>query len=157
MKCFRKLRNIFRAPSPSMRREWIEMSSVGVSTGFSSPSPSMRREWIEIILRRIRCRNCRCLPPCGGSGLKFQHGKRGENCDGLPPCGGSGLKSNCGSFCEISLRLPPCGGSGLKWNTTKETGVPNESPSMRREWIEISIRFSGFVYQLVSLHAEGVD
>ena len=33
--------------SPSMRREWIEMSSRIVSA-FSLPSPSMRREWIEI-------------------------------------------------------------------------------------------------------------
>ena len=31
-----------------MRREWIEMSPYGVETVSLEPSPSMRREWIEI-------------------------------------------------------------------------------------------------------------
>ena len=33
--------------SPSMRREWIEISGMRMSTGNES-SPSMRREWIEM-------------------------------------------------------------------------------------------------------------
>ena len=33
--------------SPSMRREWIEISSFK-KTSVQKPSPSMRREWIEI-------------------------------------------------------------------------------------------------------------
>ena len=35
------------------------------------------------------------------------------------------------------LRLPPCGGSGLKWYESYGTNYRNQSPSMRREWIEI--------------------
>ena len=34
--------------SPSMRREWIEMIASGASL-IGMASPSMRREWIEII------------------------------------------------------------------------------------------------------------
>ena len=34
--------------SPSMRREWIEMSSLCLCPGGSTRSPSMRREWIEM-------------------------------------------------------------------------------------------------------------
>ena len=34
-------------------------------------SPSMRREWIEISVRHVNYIACLCLPPCGGSGLKF--------------------------------------------------------------------------------------
>ena len=56
--------------SPSMRREWIEI--LGDRTAHRLfQSPSMRREWIEIFFRRPE----KCvelgLPPCGGSGLKF--------------------------------------------------------------------------------------
>ena len=36
-----------REMSPSMRREWIEISNIRVSI-FNFKSPSMRREWIEI-------------------------------------------------------------------------------------------------------------
>ena len=35
--------------------------------------------------------------------------------------------------------------------------VTAESPSMRREWIEISIGFVNYIAAQVSLHAEGVD
>ena len=35
--------------SPSMRREWIEMS-IRHRKSVSKESPSMRREWIEMIL-----------------------------------------------------------------------------------------------------------
>ena len=34
--------------SPSMRREWIEISSQLGTPGKSQTSPSMRREWIEM-------------------------------------------------------------------------------------------------------------
>ena len=34
-------------------------------------SPSVWREWIEILLDSILCVVVLCLPPCGGSGLKY--------------------------------------------------------------------------------------
>ena len=34
--------------SPSMRREWIEIQDVAQQTNYLKKSPSMRREWIEI-------------------------------------------------------------------------------------------------------------
>ena len=34
--------------SPSMRREWIEMTCLSIGTLKKNGSPSMRREWIEI-------------------------------------------------------------------------------------------------------------
>ena len=35
------------------------------------PSPSTRREWIEIIVYCTKCGKSRRLPPHGGSGLKL--------------------------------------------------------------------------------------
>ena len=35
--------------------------------------------------------------------------------------------------------------------------IQNESPSMRREWIEIERSWRKIDYAAVSLHAEGVD
>ena len=36
-------------PSPSMRREWIEITADDIGTLFDIVSPSMRREWIEMV------------------------------------------------------------------------------------------------------------
>ena len=79
-----------------------------------------------------------------------------------------------------SFRLPPCGGSGLKceaidaisaaygspsmrreWIEMTESSFPApaqvRSPSMRREWIEMQVVKSSWLSRIVSLHAEGVD
>ena len=56
--------------SPSMRREWIEIIITHSLFRLGTPSPSMRREWIEITgIAAINTKR-KCLPPCGGSGLK---------------------------------------------------------------------------------------
>ena len=57
--------------SPSMRREWIEMCRIWIDICGGMASPSMRREWIEMesAVRKPICLHG--LPPCGGSGLKF--------------------------------------------------------------------------------------
>ena len=82
--------------SPSMRREWIEILHFSVCIT-SSPSPSMRREWIEISQHFWMSRQIMCLPPCGGSGLKCGKQRRLTGCsERLPPCGGSGLKFRSG-------------------------------------------------------------
>ena len=52
---------------------------------------------------------------------------------------------------------PPCGGSGLKWNPLMLRVSTISSPSMRREWIEISYLEPLRPILHVSLHAEGVD
>ncbi len=39
-------------PSPSMRREWIEILKKYISNQ-ADESPSMRREWIEITMREF--------------------------------------------------------------------------------------------------------
>ena len=36
------------ARSPSMRREWIEITNSAVRISADTKSPSMRREWIEM-------------------------------------------------------------------------------------------------------------
>ena len=126
-------------------------------------SPSMRREWIEISCSAMISALSSGLPPCGGSGLKFRttadlvtlwkspsmrrewieinsiNGDRKYNA-GLPPCGGSGLKC-IGQLYDVmtDTGLPPCGGSGLKSKIVQHFGVTTESPSMRREWIEITL------------------
>ena len=53
--------------------------------------------------------------------------------------------------------LPPHGGSGLKSVTYILSDVFSESPSTRREWIEISRSQSNMPRMSVSLHTEGVD
>ena len=82
-------------------------------------------------------------------------------------------------FIGCAVCLPPYGGSGLKWQYAKKSAKASESPSIRREWIEISmppapkspqtspsirrewieISFTGNVFpeKTVSLHTEGVD
>ena len=54
-------------------------------------------------------------------------------------------------------RLPPCGGSGLKYSGFPLTATDTTSPSMRREWIEMSGLRLDIQSEDVSLHAEGVD
>ena len=51
MKCNRDYTSAFPFPSPSMRREWIEMICLRKHF-LIFLSPSMRREWIEMICLR---------------------------------------------------------------------------------------------------------
>ena len=51
----------------------------------------MRREWIEIFFFAVTV-GIKCLPPCGGSGLKSACILPLLAAASLPPCGGSGLK-----------------------------------------------------------------
>ena len=44
------------------------------SIGKVRMSPSMRREWIEITAKKLHFSEMVCLPPCGGSGLKYNDG-----------------------------------------------------------------------------------
>ena len=78
-------------------------------------SPSVWREWIEIIVDTAEVTTWYRLPPCGGSGLKYDYD----------------TKAGVGSS------LPPCGGSGLKWDTVQPYFEAIWSPSVWREWIEI--------------------
>ena len=90
----------------------------------------------------------KCLPPCGGSGLKCQMFTKFHIIVCLPPCGGSGLKFAVGDhllelvaspsvwrewiemkkngwILQGKAGLPPCGGSGLKfWNSGKRSVSP---------------------------------
>ena len=43
------------------------------------------------------------------------------------------------------------------WAVERRVLWRKESPSMRREWIEIDVRGTTIVLSQVSLHAEGVD
>ena len=121
-----------------------------------------------------------CLPPHGGSGLKyFEWEPEGRPTTSpstrrewieiaashlsamihhsLPPHGGSGLKSVI-LACKLRVAgLPPHGGSGLKYvHSLCRSGVV-KSPSTRREWIEIFCNPRTSQGQFVSLHTEGVD
>ena len=97
------------------------------------------------------------LPPCGGSGLKYLPFFFTPASSGLPPCGGSGLKLEISMTHVTNIGLPPCGGSGLKSELVELPQPAKQSPSMRREWIEIEIRTVEKDGEPVSLHAEGVD
>ena len=78
----------------------------------------------------------------------------------LPPCGGSGLKYHFSRYFQSfknTPSLPPCGGSGLKCFQPGTILDMQWSPSMRREWIEMSPSRKEVLTRQVSLHAEGVD
>ena len=48
------------------------------------------------------------------------------------------IEIQIGSICiSIAKGLPPCGGSGLKFRMLSGLVHPDQSPSMRREWIEM--------------------
>ena len=79
-------------------------------------SPSVWREWIEIIVDTAEVTTWYRLPPCGGSGLKYDYDTKAGVGSSLPPCGGSGLK--CSRRTWISSKIL--------------------SPSVWREWIEIT-------------------
>ena len=61
--------------SPSIRREWIEITC-RVLLKNPQTSPSIRREWIEMQDVRNDETLCGCLPPYGGSGLKYRSNLR---------------------------------------------------------------------------------
>ena len=118
-----------------MRREWIEMfleKSIRQSEGVS-----LHAEGVDWNNPAYRCgQHPACLPPCGGSGLKWVVPVRHE----------------------ITSRLPPCGGSGLKFSTSGN-GLDYFTVSLHAEGVDwnylILELFS--VDAKVSLHAEGVD
>ena len=97
----------------------------------------MRREWIEMHGSMDERAEIVGLPPCGGSGLKCRPCKDNPQIMGLPPCGGSGLKWLTVALVTPRSSLPPCGGSGLKFLMAHLLILIMQSPSMRREWIEI--------------------
>ena len=99
-------------------------------------SPSMRREWIEIFAANFGYSKSECLPPCGGSGLKFSGRKTFDGSKASPSMRREWIEMSGYVMPRLPVAgLPPCGGSGLKY--------------------KISLRFSQNVN--VSLHAEGVD
>ena len=113
-------------------------------------SPSMRREWIEISLDPPSIPHIGGLPPCGGSGLKFRFASSSSVFSCLPPCGGSGLKFLTLTGSHIAALSPSmrrewiemvtsCTGLGLKCILSIRYIQMLSSPSMRREWIEISL------------------
>ena len=80
------------------------------------------------------------LPPYGGSGLKCTAQRFFAVVIRLPPYGGSGLKFPIPQHTYHLKCLPPYGGSGLKsrqWRTIYKKYL---SPSIRREWIEITMQ-----------------
>ena len=71
-------------PSPSARREWIEIRRPPEWWPPARWSPSARREWIEISLALVTSGAGSCLPPRGGSGLKFYGAEAVERRAGSP-------------------------------------------------------------------------
>ena len=167
--------------SPSMRREWIEISEYLRLRLACNSSPSMRREWIEMFLSRLRS-DYYVSPSMRREWIEIPVSSMTLwQVSGLPPCGGSGLKCLAAAHCRI------CGGSPSMRREWIEMYAGNcnlfkssPSPSMRREWIEICCGSamwnfcsslppcggSGLKYvgcnhcchsHSVSLHAEGVD
>ena len=49
-------------------------------------SPSVWREWIEIIVDTAEVTTWYRLPPCGGSGLKYDYDTKAGVGSSLPPC-----------------------------------------------------------------------
>ncbi len=98
-----------------------------------------------------------CLPPHGGSGLKYLDTKQGCSPLCLPPHGGSGLKLQIHSDLRRGNCLPPHGGSGLKYLIV-DSQYKISIFSLPTEGVDLN--FSVIVRRLpvfVSLPTEGVD
>ena len=131
---------IIYTESPSMRREWIEILQLyGILA--VRKSPSMRREWIEMMLSIGDTAPVSCLPPCGGSGLKYYYAQIITVWSSLPPCGGSGLKCVSIVNSSFSTKSPSMRREWIEMRRNLGKNASwNASPSMRREWIEIFLR-----------------
>ena len=144
-------------PSPSMRREWIEILLAIPYIPWTG-SPSMRREWIEIFGYCYLLKNITSLPPCGGSGLKCRY-TAGRVFGKMSPS----MRREWIEIPHQCLQTPPMMSPSMRreWieiaNCCTLATSCHQSPSMRREWIEIvNTPFDKSIYA-VSLHAEGVD
>ena len=104
--------------SPSTRREWIEITRERRKRN-EIWSPSTRREWIEIESSDTKHTAQICLPPLGGSGLKYLSHAPCRKFLSSP--------STRREWIEIQINL---------LEGEEYTG----SPSTRREWIEISYK-----------------
>ena len=127
-----------------------------------SMSPSMRREWIEISNEHDLHQTANSLPPCGGSGLKYLSGYlRGrrqqspsmrrewiempvEYTKYIKAALSPSMRREWIEMSRCLRRLPPaCPSPSMRreWIEMFFTGqnkcFPQLSPSMRREWIEI--------------------
>ena len=78
------------------------------------------------------------LPPCGGSGLKYDFEYDGIRLSESPSVWREWIEmSTVFSSVLLFSRLPPCGGSGLKYKVLELRAKCNLSPSVWREWIEM--------------------
>ena len=141
-----------------MRREWIEMSSGVLLLVCTLSSPSMRREWIEIFLFTENSPFVASLPPCGGSGLKYD-GRNSETSKSLSPSmRREWIEMSTSCFFSASyIRLPPCGGSGLKFGTKCRPWLVVRLPPCGGSGLKLLFSRGRDKLAEVSLHAEGVD
>ena len=101
----------------------------------------MRREWIEI--RKYHSAHMRwpCLPPCGGSGLKWTKIMRDEDEIMSPSMRREWIEMLCLRPSKMGTVSPSM---RREWIEIAQPGrrgsAALRSPSMRREWIEISNR-----------------
>ena len=96
----------------------------------------MRREWIEIEFGKCIYGFDKCLPPCGGSGLKFSQLKYIYSLSVSPSMRREWIEMVDVEFNPKGfVGLPPCGVSGLKYK----------------------MKYNVLKTRKVSLHAEGVD
>ena len=130
----------FSNTSPSMRREWIEMATGCRMRMKMLWSPSMRREWIEIPHGLLLHVLPACLPPCGGSGLKFPRLLLGLRSIQSPSMRREWIEmlSRCTSTCVSKSPSMRREWIEMKSNDTSMTALL-ASPSMRREWIEMTM------------------
>ena len=122
-----------------------------------------------------------CLPPHGGSGLKFRSSSFNEGLLSSPSARREWIEITIYGININDLSgLPPHGGSGLKFAGLLLRTLDSSSPSARREWIEIKdsksvtnshtslpphggsgLKFRSIIpeayYHTVSLRTEGVD
>ena len=151
--------------SPSMRREWIEISNEhdlhqtanslppcggsglkylsGYLRGRRQQSPSMRREWIEMPVEYTKYIKAALSPSMRREWIEMSRCLRR-----LPPaCPSPSMRREWIEIFWVIVAqekapgLPPCGGSGLKFLYCLPVDFFYMSPSMRREWIEILIPY----------------
>ena len=135
-----------------MRREWIEMVVVTCVITVISMSPSMRREWIEISNEHDLHQTANSLPPCGGSGLKYLSGYLRGRRQQSPSMRREWIEMPVEYTKYIKAALSPS--MRREWiemsRCLRRLPPACPSPSMRREWIEI-LMFTKYTLTCVSL------
>ena len=120
-------------------------------------SPSLGREWIEITSPCYYYTPYPRLPPWGGSGLKYRRVTSAAHIARSPSLGREWIEIFHTSMPRTTGMSPSLGREWIEITKAACRAYTHRSPSLGREWIEISEAADEITLTIVSLLGEGVD